>query len=52
MTRAIYTKCRTYPEIAQQLIDSHPNQIIENNNTITFGAAVEIAEGKITTAKY
>ena len=31
MTRAIYTKCRTYPEIAQQLIDSHPNQIIENS---------------------
>ena len=31
MTRAIYTKCRTYPEIAKQLIDSHPNQIIENS---------------------
>ena len=31
MTRAIYTKCRSYPEIAKQLIDSHPNQIIENS---------------------
>ena len=31
MTRAIYTKCRSYPEIAKQLIDSYPNQIIENS---------------------
>ena len=31
MTRAIYTKCRSYPEITKQLIDSYPNQIIENS---------------------
>ncbi len=31
MTRASYIKCRTYPQIANQLMVSNPKKIIENN---------------------
>lgn len=32
MTRALYTKCKTYPEIAQALLDTDELRLVENNN--------------------
>lgn len=32
MTRGVYTKCRTYPEIAQALIATGSARLIENSN--------------------
>ena len=32
MTRAVYTKCRTYPGIGQALIDTGDKTLIESNN--------------------
>ena len=31
MTRAVYTKCRTYPEIAQKLLDTEDRKLVENS---------------------
>ncbi|QFU74337.1 NADAR family protein [Halioglobus maricola] len=32
MTRAVYTKCRTYPAIGQALIDTGDKTLVENSN--------------------
>ncbi len=32
MTRAVYIKCRTYPEIAAQLLATGSNMLVENSN--------------------
>lgn len=31
MTRGVYIKCRSYPEIAQQLLDTEDRKLIENS---------------------
>jgi ribA/ribD-fused uncharacterized protein len=31
MTRAVYTKCRTYSHIAQKLLDTENNKLVENS---------------------
>ena len=31
MTRGVYIKCRSWPDIAQKLLDSHPRKLIENS---------------------
>jgi len=31
MTRAVYTKCRTYPEIAQKLLETEDRKLVENS---------------------
>ena len=31
MTRALYIKCRTYPDISKRLIDIEPEKIVENS---------------------
>ena len=31
MTRAVYTKCRTYPHIAEELLDTNDTKLIENS---------------------
>lgn len=31
MTRAIYTRCKTHPELAQKLLDTGEQRLVENN---------------------
>jgi ribA/ribD-fused uncharacterized protein len=31
MTRAIYTKCKTYPEIAERLLETGDKKLVENS---------------------
>ncbi|MBW7470814.1 NADAR family protein [Marinobacter sp. M216] len=32
MTRAVYTRCRTYPDLAQALLETGDQKIVENSN--------------------
>lgn len=32
MTRGLYIKCRTYPEVAQALLDTNDQRLVENSN--------------------
>ena len=32
MTRGVYTKCRTHPEVAERLLSTGARKLVENNN--------------------
>ena len=32
MTRAVYTRCRTYSHLTQQILDTGDNKLVENNS--------------------